>query len=249
MSLNDRAAWIKGGNVCCDMPAPVALRPKRLVLLGAPGVGKGTQAELLSRRFNACQLSTGDVFRAAKNSDENELTPAIKCALECMRKGELVTDDTVLALVAERAGCFSCGGGFLLDGFPRTVAQAEALGKVLEARGIELDAVISYELPLESIVARLAGRRVCMKCKTVFHIDSRPPAKAAICDQCGSVLQQREDDKPAAIRVRMAAYQQSTASLREFYHDRKLLLPIAATGTPEQIFERTAEGLARVSAR
>ena len=243
-SLNDRAAWLRGGDACCNISAPPAAHPKRLVLLGAPGVGKGTQAELLSRHFGACQLSTGDIFRAAKNTRESELSPAMKCALECMRKGELVTDETVLALVAERSGCLNCGGGFLLDGFPRTVSQAEALEKVLAARNLKLDAAISYELPLESVVARLGGRRTCMKCKAVFHLESRPPAKAGICDHCGSVLEQREDDKPDAIRVRMAAYQRSTAPLCDFYHRKELLVRIHADGTPEQIFARTAERLA-----
>jgi adenylate kinase len=243
MFQTDRAAWLKGGNAHCNIPSPVAARPKHLILLGAPGVGKGTQAELLSQRFSACQLSTGDIFRAAKGADEGLVSPAMRCALECMRKGELVTDETVLALVAERAGCFTCGGGFLLDGFPRTVAQAEALEKVLAARRVELDAVISYELPLESIVARLAGRRTCMKCKAVFHVESRKPAKSGICDSCGSVLQQREDDKPAAIRVRMAAYQKNTAPLRDYYDRGNLLVCIRADGTPEQILERTVQAL------
>ncbi|SPE54519.1 adenylate kinase + 3-isopropylmalate dehydratase, small subunit (modular protein) [Verrucomicrobia bacterium] len=239
-------AWIKGGDARCAVePKPVA-QPLRVVLLGAPGVGKGTQAELLSARFGACQLSTGDIFRAAKTLQECERTPAMTAALGYMKRGALVPDETVVALVAERSGCLRCGGGFLLDGFPRTVAQAEELDRVLAAQQVELGAVLSYELPIERIVARLSGRRTCAKCKAVFHIEARPPKQAGICDHCGAELQQREDDRPEAVRVRMEAYEQSTAPLAEFYRRRGLLVRIAAEGTPEDIFERTAAALEEV---
>ena len=132
-----------------------------------------------------------------------------------MRRGDLVPDETVLALVAERVGCLRCEGGFLLDGFPRTVAQAEALENLLAGEKLKLDAVLSYELPLEQVVARLSGRRTCPDCKAVFHVEARPPKVAGVCDQCDGKLYQREDDRPESIRVRMEAYERSTAPLAD----------------------------------
>jgi adenylate kinase len=243
MSLTDRSAWLKGDNIHCSAAPPISPKLRRFVLLGAPGVGKGTQAELLSRDLGVCHLSIGDMFRAAKDAGEGEPTPAMKCALDCMRRDELVADDTVVALVAERWSCFRCGGGFLLDGFPRTVAQAEALEKGLVAQGVALDAVLNYELPFKSIVARLGGRRTCLKCKAVFHAQARPPLRAGTCDHCGSPLYQREDDYPESIRARMEAYQRSASPLAEFYRFKNLLVPISAAGTPEDIFSRTLEAL------
>jgi adenylate kinase len=215
------------------------------VLLGAPGVGKGTQAELLSARLGACHLSTGDIFRAAKTQDACERTPALTAALEYMRRGELVPDETVLALVAERGRCLRCRGGFLLDGFPRTVTQAEALELLLAGQKVKLNAVVSYELPLEKVVSRLSGRRTCPGCKAVFHVEARPPHEPGVCDHCGGSLYQREDDLPESIRVRMEAYEKSTAPLANFYRQRKLLVPVEAEGSPEEIFGRTLKALKR----
>jgi len=240
---NDRATWLKGASFHCSIePAPHP-RPYRLVLLGAPGVGKGTQAELLGERLGACQLSTGDVFRAAKTLDPCERTPALSQALDFMQRGELVPDTTVLDMVRERVGCLRCQGGFLLDGFPRTVAQAEALERILAEERLQLDAVLSYDLPLERIVSRLSGRRTCSACKAVYHQETRPPKQAGKCDQCGGSLFQREDDRPEAVRVRMEAYEKSTAPLADFYRRRNLLVSISAEGSPEEIFQRTAEAL------
>jgi adenylate kinase len=163
----------------------------------------------------------------------------MNAALQFMQRGELVPDVTVLELVRERVGCLRCGGGFLLDGFPRTVAQAEAVTRLLQAEEVRLDAVVNYELPLEEIVARLSGRRTCARCKAVFHVSSRPPRRAGICDQCGGELIQREDDRPESVRVRMQAYQESTAPLVDYYRRLGLLASMAATGTPEEICERT----------
>jgi len=246
---HDRTAWLKGGDHCCETAGAIPTRPYRLVLLGAPGVGKGTQAELLHERLGACPLSTGDVFRAAKAAGDCGTSGAMREALEAMRKGELVSDDTVLALVAERARCLRCGGGFLLDGFPRTIAQAQELLKLLNENLVKLDAVISYELPIEEIVARLAGRRTCGKCKAVYHITSRPSRREGVCDHCGGQLVQREDDRPESIRVRMAAYEASTRPLTEFFGARGLLLPIPADGAPEQIHERTLQALTALDNR
>ena len=243
---NDRAAWLNGPAAACSVPPRTATRPYRLILLGAPGVGKGTQAELLSEGLGACQLSTGDVFRAAKSRGGSETTPALKDALDAMSNGELVTDDIVLDIVRERIGCLKCGGGFLLDGFPRTVAQAEALARLLEREHIQLDGVLSFELPLETIVARLSGRRTCQACKAVYHVRSRPPKAEGVCDNCGAQLIQREDDRPESVKVRMAAYESSTAPLAEYYRKRSLLINVSAEGSPEDVYRRTMSTLKSV---
>lgn len=239
----DRNSWLRGPTAQCnDRPESTGL-PRRLVLLGAPGVGKGTQAELLCEKLGTCHLSTGDIFRAAKAMEPCDRTPALTSALDYMRRGDLAPDETVLALVAERIGCLRCEGGFLLDGFPRTVAQAEALERLLAGERLKLDGVLSYDLPLEQVVARLSGRRTCPKCKAVFHVQARPPKREGICDHCGAELYQREDDRPESIRVRMEAYERSTAPLAEFYRQRKLLLSISAEGSPEEIFKRSLDAL------
>ncbi len=236
---NDRAAWLMGGTAQCSEAPQKPILARRLVLLGAPGVGKGTQAEFLCERLGACHLSTGDIFRAAKTQDPCQRTPALTAALDYMKKGELVPDETVLAMVSERVACLRCQGGFLLDGFPRTVAQAEALERLLESEGIQLDAVLSYELPLDQIISRLSGRRTCPGCKAVFHVDALPPKVQGVCDHCGGKLYQREDDRPESIRVRMEAYEKLTSPLAQFYRSRNLLVSILAHGTPEEIFSRT----------
>lgn len=236
---NDRASWIKAGSAQCSVPPKPRALPPRLILLGAPGVGKGTQAELLCAGLGVCQLSTGDIFRAAKCLGEAERTPAINDALGSMKRGDLVPDETVLNLIRERMRCLRCRGGFLLDGFPRTVPQAEALAELLAQENIQLEAVLNYALPIETIVNRLGGRRTCAACKAVFHVSSRPPRVADVCDHCGGALQHREDDRPEAVRVRMAAYETSTAPLIDYYADRGLVRTISAEGTPEQIYGRT----------
>ena len=245
---NDRASWIKGGAACCAMPTAKQEKPRRFVLLGAPGVGKGTQAELLCERLGTCQLSTGDIFRAAKCLAEGDRSPALEAALDYMRRGDLVPDTTVLDLVRERVKCLRCPGGFLLDGFPRTVAQAEALDALLKQERIQLDAVLNYELPIEQIVARLSGRRTCGECKAVFHVTGRPPRVADVCDHCGGKLLQREDDRPEAVRLRMEVYEKSTKPLAVYYRQRGLLLTISADGAPDAIYQRTLTALDRASA-
>jgi len=146
-------------------------------------------------------------------------------------------------MVSERSGCLSCRGGFLLDGFPRTAAQAVALDELLEQQGVGLDAVLGYELPLGEIVDRLSGRRTCSKCKAVFHVTARPPQKEGVCDLCGGQLIQREDDRPESIRVRMRAYEESTKPLADYYQQSGRQVPIRAEGTPETILERSLDAL------
>jgi len=209
------------------------------VLLGAPGVGKGTQASLLSQHLGACHLSTGDVFRAAGSRSESEQTPAIKAALEHMRRGALVPDSTVWGIVRERIACLCCNGGFILDGFPRTLGQARDLKQLLEEENLPLNAVVNYALPVPEIVSRLSGRRTCRGCKSVFHITAQRPRIDGICDHCGGPLFQREDDQPASIRNRLDAYQLATEPLIEFYSRLGLLKTVVATGTPETICAQT----------
>jgi len=167
----------------------------------------------------------------------------MKAAVEYMRGGALVPDATVWDMVRERSGCLRCGGGFLLDGFPRTLAQAESLRQLMETENLPLTAVINYELPVNEIVARLSGRRTCEKCKAVFHVVERPPKKEGVCDRCSGRLYQREDDRPESIKVRLEAYERSTAPLISFYKELGLLLSIEASGSPESICERTLAAL------
>lgn len=238
---NHRAAWLQGPAAECNLPEPMK-SPFRLVLLGAPGVGKGTQADFLHQKLHACHLSTGDVFRAASKGD-CALSPAMKAATEYMRSGNLVPDGIVWEMVRERTGCLHCGGGFILDGFPRTLAQAQLLKTLMTNENLALTAVVNYELPVKEIVERLSGRRTCSQCKTVFHVTERPPKTEGVCDRCGSKLFQREDDRPESIRVRLEVYDRSTAPLIAFYRDLGLLLTVEASGTPEEICERTLAGL------
>ena len=164
-------------------------------------------------------------------------------ALGYMKRGELVPDATVLNLLRERTKCLNCGGGFLLDGFPRTVAQAEALDELLKREQIEIDAVLNYDLPIETIVNRISGRRTCSGCKSVFHVSARPPKVESVCDNCSGALVQREDDRPEAVRVRMDAYEKSTKPLIDFYRERGLLITIQADGKPEEIYRRSLVAL------
>ena len=212
-------------------------------MLGAPGVGKGTQADLLNQRLLACHLSTGDVFRAAASRPDAEQTPAMQEALVYMRRGELVPDTTVWDMVRERGECLHCTGGFILDGFPRTLAQAVSLKQFMDQDGLELTAVVSYELPANEIVARLGGRRTCEKCKAVYHVKERPPKMEERCDRCDGKLLQREDDRPEAIKVRLETYERSTAPLIEYYRNAGLLMQVSAAGSPEEIYNRTVPEL------
>lgn len=238
----DRAAWFQGGCAQCSGTGAAPLRAWRMLLLGAPGIGKGTQAEYISAYTGACHLSTGDVFRFAKNSG-GCLTPSMQSALEFMKRGELVPDSVVIDMVRERVRCIACGHGFLLDGFPRTVEQAIALDALLTEAGVQLDAVLSFDLDEEKVIARLSGRRTCPTCKRTYHITGNPPKVAGICDHDGAALIQREDDRPEAIAVRLRAYHKQTAPLIDYYAAKGLLHSINADGNPEAVFGRAREVL------
>jgi adenylate kinase len=174
----DRTSWIQGSAARCNPQPGKAENPWRLILLGPPGVGKGTQAELLHQRLQACHLSTGDVFRAVGSKSECDLSPAMKAALGYMQRGDLVPDSTVWEMVLERSGCLRCGEGF----------QAESLTQLMENQSISVHAVVNYELPISEIVRRLSGRRTCKQCKGVYHVTERPPKTTGACDHCGGAL-------------------------------------------------------------
>ncbi len=167
----------------------------------------------------------------------------MKKALEFMRHGELVPDSTVWEMLRERGDCLLHCGGFILDGFPRTIAQAQSLQELLEEESLSLTAVVDYELPTAAIIQRLSGRRTCEACRAVFHVTERPSKGKSICDRCGGRLYQREDDQPASIKVRLDAYELSTTPLKEFYKQLGLLVPISAKGSPEDVLARTMRNL------
>jgi adenylate kinase len=224
------------------------LRPNqrawRLVLLGPPGVGKGTHAAVLTERLGACQLSTGDIFRAAKSQSECDRTPAMTAAIDYMRRGALVPDETVLALVRERSRCLTCAGGFLLDGFPRTVAQAEALQATLKELDVKLDAVLNYEATVDAILRQIGGRRVCRQCGAGYHLTNRPPKAAGICNKCGGPVIQRDDDRPELVRVRLEAYAKGTAPLIDYYRKLGLVITLDGSDDTEPVFQQTQAALA-----
>jgi adenylate kinase len=164
-----------------------------------------------------------------------------------MRRGELVPDSTVWEMVRERSHCILNCGGFILDGFPRTLGQAESLKELMEKERLSLSAVVNYELPVDEIVQRLSGRRTCEKCKSVFNVKERPPKIEAVCDHCGGCLIQREDDRPEAITVRLEAYERSTAPLIQFYKNLGLLMPVVAKGSPDEIVARTMDRMDKLT--
>lgn len=181
----------------------------KLILLGAPGAGKGTQAELLSKQLNIPQISTGNILREAIRNQ----TPTGLKAKALMDAGQLVPDEVILGIVAERLAREDCANGYILDGVPRTIGQAEAL----EARGIRMDAVVSLEIDDAVIEARMTGRRVCPKCGASYHIVANPPKQEGICDACGEALIIRKDDAPETVRQRLSVYHAQTEALKDFY--------------------------------
>lgn len=241
----DRAAWLQGGEASCNQPPTVVVRAWRLILLGPPGAGKGTQAEYLSRSLGACPLSTGDIFRAARGKPA-PAGSAMASAQKQMEHGDLVSDETVLAIIAERGRCLHCRGGFLLDGFPRTLAQARAIDGLLDREDITLNGVINYEVPEALLLARITGRRVCPQCQTAYHLTSRPPRVADTCDDCNCALVHRPDDQPETVKIRLDAYHAATQPLAEHYRAQGLLIPVDASGSPSDIHAHTLDALAGI---
>lgn len=211
----------------------------RVILLGPPGAGKGTQARFLEEQYGACLVSTGDMLRKAVR----EGTPLGKKASEHIRKGELVPDGLMIDLVAERLSENDCRKGFILDGFPRTVAQAEGLEEVLRNRGAALERVVSLRVPREEIIRRLAGRRTCRPCGSLYHVTLSPPKRDAICDRCGGEVYQREDDREETVAARLDVYESQTAPLIDYYRKKDLLKEIDGAGEVEQVRHEVLQAL------
>jgi len=206
----------------------------RVVLVGPPGAGKGTQARVLQSIFNIPQISTGDLLREAVR----EGTSLGRQAQTYMDKGELVPDSVVTSLVAERMQKADCAKGFLLDGFPRTIVQADAIAAELGRHNQHLDAVISIVVPRQELVERLGGRWVCRSCQAMYHERFTPPKISGLCDACGGELYQRSDDTVGTVNARLEVYERSTAPLLSYYRERALLHDIDGMGAPETISQR-----------
>jgi adenylate kinase len=210
-----------------------------LILLGPPGAGKGTQAQKIVDRYRLPQISTGDILRAAVKEE----TPLGSKAKAFMDQGKLVPDEVVVGIIDERLRTRDCDDGFILDGFPRTIAQAEALQPILAKTGKKIDHVINIEVGMEELVRRLTGRRTCRDCGAMFHVESHPPRRDGICDRCGGQLYQRQDDKEETIRTRLKEYERQTAPLIEYYQRKSCLRSIEGVGEQDQIFERIVRQL------
>ena len=205
----------------------------KLLIMGRPGAGKGTQAANIKEYYNIPHISTGDIFRAAiKNQTKLGLT-----AKGYMDKGQLVPDEVTIGIVQERLLEDDCKKGFLLDGFPRTIAQAEALETFLKENGIVLDAVLDVNVPAEILVRRLVGRRVCKGCGATFHVEFNAPKQEGICDVCGTPLIQRADDTYETANSRLEVYDNNTAPLLDFYNTRGLLKTVNGDQALDKVFE------------
>jgi len=211
----------------------------RVILLGPPGAGKGTQAKLLIERLGVPQISTGDMLRAAVKAG----TELGRQAKSFMDRGGLVPDTVIIGLVRERLQSSDCARGYILDGFPRTEAQAEALEATLAELRLNLDHVLCLGVPSEDLVGRIAGRRTCRNCGAMFHIRFSPSKQEGRCDVCGGETYQRDDDREETVRRRLAVYEEQTAPLIRFYEKRGLLRRIPGTGEIQEIFGRMVRSL------
>lgn len=211
----------------------------RLVLLGAPGAGKGTQAKKLIEKYSIPQISTGDLLRAAVAAG----TALGKEAKSYMDKGELVPDKVVLGMVEERLKQDDCKKGYILDGFPRNTAQAEALDKMLASLNMSLTAALSVDVPFDDLMKRLTGRRTCKSCGQMYNIYFKPPAKEGVCDKCGGELFQRDDDKEETIKKRLDVYNAQTAPLIDYYGKKGILKTVQGTGNIDDIFKNVCDVL------
>jgi len=209
-------------------------------MIGPPGAGKGTQAKLLRDKFSICHVSTGDMLREADRAGSRLGLEARKH----MSKGMLVPDEVVIGLVEEQLGTPACAPGFVLDGFPRTVRQAEELDALLGRNGQGLTAVVVVDVPREELVRRLSGRQVCKSCGTLFHVVFDPPKTAGVCNRCGGELFQREDDREASIRRRLAIHEREIAPVLAHYEGRGLLRRVDGVGSRDEVFGRVSGSVA-----
>lgn len=206
----------------------------RIVLLGAPGAGKGTQAKMLIEKYQIPQISTGDILRKAVADG----TPLGKEAKVIMDKGELVPDKIVLGLVDERVKQDDCKKGFILDGFPRNTVQAEALDKLLNDIKMPLDSALSVDVPKDDLMKRLTGRRTCKSCQQMYNVYYSPPKKEGACDKCGGELFQRDDDKEETIKKRLDVYDAQTAPLIDYYNKKGIVKSVLGKGSIDEIFKQ-----------
>lgn len=214
----------------------------RLVLVGPPGAGKGTQAQYIAGHYAIPKISTGDIFRA----NVSERTPLGEIAKKYMDAGDLVPDEVTIAMVRDRLAQDDCAAGFLLDGFPRTVPQAEELDKILSDLGSKLDVVVELVVDPDEVIRRLSGRRTCRKTPShVWHLDFDPPEDPDVCDICGGELYQRDDDREDTIRHRIEVYAEQTEPLVTYYGARGLLVGVDAIGPVDDVTERVIEALRR----
>jgi len=210
-----------------------------VILLGPPGAGKGTQAKMLVEEYQIPQISTGDILRAAVK----EGSPLGKEAKACMDKGDLVPDSVVIGIVEERIQQPDCAKGYMLDGFPRTVPQAEALDGMLQNLSSQIDHVVSIEVANEELVGRLTGRRTCRDCGVGFHVMFDPPEQEGVCDKCGGELYQRDDDNVETVTSRLEVYESQTLPLIDYYKAQGKIRPIDGVGDIKEIFARVTQVL------
>ena len=204
----------------------------KIIMLGAPGAGKGTQAKMIAEKFNIPHISTGDIFRAnIKNGTELG-----KKAKEFMDKGQLVPDELTVEILLDRVANEDCKNGYVLDGFPRTIPQADVLDKELTKLGDKVDFAINVDVPDENIVRRMSGRRACLKCGATYHIEHIPPKQEGICDKCGSELVQRDDDKPETVQNRLSVYHEQTQPLIDYYNKKNILKSVDGTKDMQEVF-------------
>jgi len=213
----------------------------RVVLVGPPGAGKGTQAQFLASHLSIPKISTGDIFR----DNVSHGTALGRRAQAYMERGDLVPDEVTIAMVTDRLADEDAQAGFLLDGFPRNVPQAETLKKMLLSWDTKLDVVLELVVDDDEVVRRLSGRRTCRRCGRIWHMSFDPPTVAGVCDDCGGELFQRDDDREETIRHRLEVYQEQTAPLVSFYADEGNLLGLDATGPVDEITERALSALRR----
>ena len=211
----------------------------KIIMLGAPGAGKGTQAINIAKEYHIPHVSTGDIFRA---NIKNETKLGME-AKSYMDAGKLVPDELTIGMLLSRISEPDCKDGYVLDGFPRTIPQAESLKDALSARGEKIDFAVDIEVPDENIMNRMTGRRSCPKCGATYHVAFNPPKKENVCDECGSELVQRADDKPETVSSRLKVYHEQTQPLIEFYTKEGVLQRIDGTKSPKEVFAAITEVL------
>jgi adenylate kinase len=205
----------------------------KIIMLGAPGAGKGTQAKMIADKYSIPHISTGDIFRAnIKNGTELG-----KKAKEFMDQGQLVPDELTVEILLDRVAQDDCKNGYVLDGFPRTIPQADVLDKELTKLGDKVDFAINVDVPDENIVRRMSGRRACLKCGATYHIEHIPPKTEGICDVCGSELVQRDDDKPETVQNRLKVYHDQTQPLIDYYNEKGILKSVDGTKDMQEVFD------------